>query len=108
MSALSRCSNGDLRSTPQLYARLMPICAEIAAVLDAAGHGAIALTLPDEVRRVIASTAKNRSSMLQDVLAGRRTEVEYISGYLVRAARALAVPVPLNENLLQEIRKIDT
>ena len=38
----------------------------------------------------------HRPSMLEDVLAQRPTEVEFITGALVREARRLGVAVPLS------------
>ena len=53
---------------------------------------------------VIRSTAANRSSMLQDVAAGRPTEIEYITGWLVEQASNLGVDVPNNARLLEAVR----
>jgi 2-dehydropantoate 2-reductase len=43
-------------------------------------------------------------SMLDDVRARRRTEVDFITGALVREARRLGVPVPLHETMYRLIR----
>lgn len=74
-------------------------------MMEAAGTAAAAgIRLPygeplTELERVLRRTADNRSSMLQDVLAGRPTEIEAINGAVVREADALAVPVPINRVL---------
>ncbi|MGI0070931.1 MAG: ketopantoate reductase family protein [Thermoplasmata archaeon] len=47
-----------------------------------------------DLERVIRATAENRSSMLQDVDRGRSTEVDAISGEIVRTARAHGVDLP--------------
>jgi 2-dehydropantoate 2-reductase len=44
--------------------------------------------------------------MLQDVLAGRKTEIEAINGAVVAAARAVGVAVPCTECLLQLVRLV--
>ncbi len=46
--------------------------------------------------RVIAGTADNRSSMLQDVERGRRTEIDYITGYLLQVAEQHGIDAPHN------------
>jgi 2-dehydropantoate 2-reductase len=43
-------------------------------------------------------------SMLDDVRAHRRTEVDFITGALVREARRLGVPVPLHETMYRLVK----
>jgi len=45
--------------------------------------------------------------MLQDILAGRPTEIEAINGAIVRGGRQLSIPTPYNEVLLSLVRIID-
>jgi 2-dehydropantoate 2-reductase len=52
---------------------------------------------------VTAKTAKNFSSMLQDVRAGTITEVEYINGYIVRRGEELGIKCALNYMLLHMV-----
>ena len=52
-------------------------------------------------------TAKNRSSMLQDVLAGRSTEIDFINGWIVKKAEALGIDVPENARLTALIKDIE-
>ena len=106
MTALFRCNNGQLLSRGDLAGQLAALCDEISTISAAAGQTATADGLYQRVGDVIEKTADNRSSMLQDVLAGRSTEIEYISGYLVGVARRLQLPAPLNEDLLTKIRNI--
>jgi 2-dehydropantoate 2-reductase len=60
------------------------------------------------IRRAIAetatATAANRSSMLQDILAGRPTEVEAIHEAIVAAGNAVGVATPANQVLAAAIR----
>ena len=59
-------------------------------------------------------TEKNQSSMLRDILTHRRTEIDYISGYIVRQAHRLweqdhehhhhELAVPKHEMMLQLIK----
>ena len=102
LSALQRCRNGELAS-PQLAPRVMTLCEEIMQVSAAAGFAGVTADLPGQVMAVIRATAGNRSSMLQDVLAGRPTEIEYITGHLLRVAQQHGVAVPHNEAIYTRI-----
>jgi 2-dehydropantoate 2-reductase len=51
--------------------------------------------------------AKARSSMADDLAAGRKTEVDYINGELVRLAEQLGVAAPVNRNVVELIRKAE-
>ena len=53
----------------------------------------------EELLNVVKRTAENRSSMLQDVIAGRHTEIDYINGAIIEHGRLHNVPTPINETL---------
>lgn len=58
----------------------------------------------EETFNVARRTASNKSSMLQDVLAKRMTEVDYINGAIVRYGRVYGVPTPVNEVLINIVK----
>ena len=47
-----------------------------------------------------------KTSMLQDVTKGLRTEVDFINGAVVRLGQQRGVPTPVNETLLAAIKGI--
>ncbi|MFC5403043.1 ketopantoate reductase family protein [Cohnella soli] len=53
----------------------------------------------ESIERICAASAVNRSSMLQDVLAGRDTEIDFINGAVCRMAAEQGVPSPWNDSL---------
>ncbi len=57
------------------------------------------------VNQIIQNTAANTSSMRQDVLAQRHTEIDYITGYLLRRARAHGLSLPENSRLFDYIKR---
>jgi 2-dehydropantoate 2-reductase len=48
-----------------------------------------------------------KSSMLQSLERGRRTEIEFMNGYVVEKGQAAGVPVPANEVLTHMVREIE-
>jgi 2-dehydropantoate 2-reductase len=55
-------------------------------------------------RTLLPPTALHRSSMLQDLERGRRTEIDAINGYVCRRGRALGIPTPRNDVLTGIVR----
>lgn len=96
-----RCRNGELLENTDALQDLNTICDEVSAVSQALGHALPNLT--QTVIQVARQTGANRSSMLQDVEAGRRTEIDAITGYLCQQARRVKVATPVNDLLLQQI-----
>jgi 2-dehydropantoate 2-reductase len=104
LTALAGVTNGELLVRPDLRERAARIAREVAAVARAAK---IALPFEDPaafVLDVARATGANHSSMLRDLLAGRQTEIDAITGAIVRRASALSVPVPENLRVLDEVR----
>ena len=100
IAALARVPNGELLRIPHLRAISNETVSEGSAVARA--HG-ISLS-PDPrsmLPQVLASTKKNRSSMLQDIEAGKRTEIRQLNGWIDSLARKLGVDAPYNRILTE-------
>ncbi len=96
LTALLRVPNGELLKRPTARLVMSALAREAAAV---AAAGGVKLPFADPVTAVedvARRTAANRSSMLQDVKRGARTEIDAICGVVARAAQAHGVPAPVN------------
>lgn len=58
--------------------------------------------------KLLAPTADHRSSTLQDLKAGKKTEIEALNGAVLRLAEKKEIPVPYNTFLYQLIRFIES
>ena len=83
LTAVHGVKNGALLDEPY-QAKSTQIIAEVADILTELGHPELAARLDQTVQTVMADTAENTSSMLSDVMAGRRTEVDSIVGWLLQ------------------------
>jgi len=98
VTALTRRQNGVVLH-PALKSTVERVVAEALAVAAAEG-----LAISEEEARglvfsVAEKTAANTSSMLQDVLRGKKTEIEAINGYIVKQSKKHGIAVPVNEAL---------
>ena len=64
--------------------------------------------LINNVLNVINATANNYSSMHQDIAFMRKTEIEYINGYVLKMATKLKIKTPTNHFLVEQIRRLET
>lgn len=104
LTALLQVPNGFLVQDPRALAVMQQAAEEVAVVAGAMG---IELPFEDAAERaaeVARATARNRSSMAQDIARGMPTEIEQISGAVVRHGRLANVPTPVNEALLALVR----
>lgn len=106
LTAVHQCPNGALAEEP-LASQVSELCTEIAALLAARGFPDLGEHLAAEVREVIAATASNRSSMYQDIRAGRASEIDYITGFLLRQAQLLELDLPANRRLFERVRELE-
>lgn len=104
LGALLDVSNGALASDPDAARIQEEVVREAAAVANAAGIRVDAAALLSTVRDICRITASNRCSMLQDLAAGRKTEIDGINGAIVRNGKELGIATPWNEELVCLIR----
>ncbi|MBU9433834.1 2-dehydropantoate 2-reductase [Burkholderia multivorans] len=107
LCAVTRCTVdqlGEHHDGPRLA---LAIVAETAAVARAKGIAVDAARIARNVEHAIREHRGHRPSMLQDVLAGRRTEIDAIGGKVVAAAREVGLAVPHTETMLSLVRVID-
>ena len=103
VTALSRVENGALSGGPAADAARRA-AVEAACVARAEGASLSDADATAALERVAAATAANRSSMLQDVTAGRRTEVDAIAGEVVERAARHGVAAPTNRTFADLLR----
>jgi 2-dehydropantoate 2-reductase len=105
LTALLRVPNGTLPDLPPAWDLALAAAREAQAVAQAVGV-ALAADSVARLRQVCTATAANRSSMLQDVLAGRPTEIEALNAQVAARGAALGVPTPVNHFLTQLLRAL--
>lgn len=96
MTAVTRSPIGPLRDDPDLWAMFQAAILEGMAVARAKG-----ITLPPAVFDEIGAMARSlpaqaKSSMLEDLERGRRLELPWLSGAIVRIGRELDVETPIH------------
>ncbi|MDZ7688743.1 MAG: ketopantoate reductase family protein [Halobacteriales archaeon] len=100
VTALTRLKNGEAAErAPEVMRAAARETAEVAHENGVRVEGA-----PERALEVARATAENESSTLQDVRAGRRTEIDALNGYVVRTAED--VDVPTNATLLSLVRAL--
>jgi 2-dehydropantoate 2-reductase len=96
LTGLARLPIGPIRDDPETRALYEAGLAEALAVARANG-----IALPEDfVRRTLARTdqlpAAMKSSLLHDLENGRRLELPWLSGAIVRMGRELGIPTPVH------------
>ena len=104
LTGITRLPNGDLLN----YAETRDIMHRaVQEARDVASRKGIHLVYEDpfeKVDSVCAATAKNISSMLQDLRNRKRTEIDYINGAVVAEGENLGMSLPINQALTNLIR----
>ena len=106
LTAIHRCPNGELLESNDTLNTLTAAVKEGEAVARAMG-----IQVPDDPLAmtvdVCRKTARNLSSMLQDINNKKPTEIDSINGEIVAAGRKFGIPVPVNEELVLRIKEIE-
>lgn len=107
LGALLHAPNGKILQKPSIIQIFDAILKE--------GLEVATRNLPDEdfsltreiILKIMEKTKDNRCSMLQDIERGRRTEIDYINGFIVRESRSLGLKAPVNAAIADLIRHLE-
>jgi 2-dehydropantoate 2-reductase len=108
IGALTGLTHGRVCERPDLRALVSGLVDEGKAIAAAQG-----ITLDADPEALIDHAARpevaynHKASMLQDIEARRRTEIDYLNGGIARFGAELGVPSPLNETIAALIRGIE-
>ncbi len=106
LTAIHQCKNGEL-AAPEFATELANITHELVEVMNAEQIKVDFDSLHTTIMQVVNATAANYSSMRQDVFHQRRTEIDFITGYLLKAAEKHHISTPENAKLYQRIKQIE-
>jgi 2-dehydropantoate 2-reductase len=106
-AAILRVPNGILLESPVITRLMRAVCEECERVANASGEARFSRSLFPRVRTVCKGTSRNISSMLQDVLALKQTEIMQINGAFCEAGDRSGVATPLNDALVAMITSLD-
>jgi 2-dehydropantoate 2-reductase len=108
VGALTRLTHGQVCELPPLRALVTQLVDEGKAVAAAQG-----IVLDADPEELIDHAAKpevaygHKASMLQDVLAGRQTEIDWLNGGIVRFGEQMGVPTPMNRAIWALVKGLE-
>jgi len=104
LTALLGVKNGELLREKTLIPIMEYLVSESLRILRKKGHHLQREEILKKLYEVITNTRMNKSSMLQDLEKGRRTEIDYISGAILKMAKEVNETALLNESLYRLIK----
>ncbi|MFH1753886.1 MAG: 2-dehydropantoate 2-reductase [Candidatus Omnitrophota bacterium] len=107
LTAVTRLNNGRLLDYDGTRSVMKKLVSEAVKV---AKRKRIKLVYDDPIQKVelvCKATAKNISSMLQDVRKKKKTEIDFINGAIVRHGANYSIPTPANEMITNLVKTIE-
>jgi 2-dehydropantoate 2-reductase len=106
-SAVMSAPYGVFQTSPEARALMNSLMEEVIALAQPAGVNLVEEDVKEWDKVLKTLSPDGKTSMLQDMEAGRKTEVEVFGGKVVQLARQYNVPVPVNEALLRIIQVLE-
>jgi 2-dehydropantoate 2-reductase len=108
IGALTGMTNGEIYNDTRLRELVVKLVEETAHVAEALG---IELTTEDPVRYALGTakaTSDNINSMLQDIRCCKQTEIDAITGEVIRLAKELGIETPLSESVYALVKALES
>lgn len=99
ISALARSRYGRMAADPLVSDVSRQAVEEVLAVARASGVRMLPMDHAAESKKLATVMSNALSSTAQDVIRGKRTEIDSLNGYIARRGRELGIPTPVNQTL---------
>lgn len=106
LTALLNVPNGRLLELREARQIMRDLVVEAAKVAATEGYR-FQHSLVEKAEDLCEQTAGNISSMLQDVRAGKQTEIDALSGEILRRAQLASLPTPRTRMIYQLVRSLE-
>lgn len=109
VGAIMRGENRARYEVPELAQLIDAMFAECIGVAEAQGITPTPdpMHIVKKIRAGALPLTRHAGSMAADIAAGRETELEALTGYLIRTAHALGVPVPIAETVYRLAKGVE-
>lgn len=107
LTALTQLKNGEIIEHAELLDIQLRIVEEACAVARTKGITIHYHDSVEKVKDVCRATSSNKSSMLQDIMNGKRTEIDYINGAIVSEGSKYHITTPYNDIMTRLIRALE-
>ncbi len=106
-SAILRANYGTLRSSSEARELMDSAMREVIAIGQAMKVDLSEKDIEEWYKVLEPLNPAGKTSMFQDVEAGRKTEVEMLAGKVIELGKRWGVPTPVNRRLFDELKKIE-
>jgi 2-dehydropantoate 2-reductase len=100
-SAVMRAPYGVFQMSPEAQALMEDLMREVITLAQAEGVNLTEQDITDWYPVLRTLSPQGKTSMLQDIEVGRKTEVEMFAGKVVELGKKHGIPTPVNETILR-------
>ena len=107
LTGVFRCPLGEVADNPHIWTLCQKLIGEAVAVAKADGYAFNEGEIAEEIRGHLLRSKGGITSVYADLAAGRKTEVDAITGAVAALGRQLGVPVPVSETVAEIIHAME-
>lgn len=106
-SAILRANYGALRSSSEARGLMDSAMREVIAIAGAIKVDLVEKDIEEWYKVLEGLNPEGKTSMLQDVEAGRKTELEMLAGTVIELGKRYGVATPVNQRLFDDLKRIE-
>jgi 2-dehydropantoate 2-reductase len=107
-SAVTGAPYGEFQTSPEAQSLMESLMREVIILASYAGVNLVDEDIADWYEFLNKLSPQGKTSMLQDIEARRKTEVDIFGGKVVELGREYKIPTPVNQTVLRIIRVMES